>query len=403
MSRYHVSNVLPYEDDAVAMVMFRVEQGEISCFRAPGMEKGLSKKERGPRLGLDWEDDHPWLVQSIEISEEGQRVVIRAGSHSVDLDLSSEELESGEVGRTWMRILLSEIVTGSRCVFVDRDGTPEAPEDDPEIVDFDEAAMSPEQRELVAIVQAIETRDSGELLPTDIAKLEDLVARNPDFMEARGALGSALMQLGECGKAIPHLERAARDANDAETESELLGFLAQALGAVERHEEALPWHRRRLELSPDQLPAVVDYFATLLNLGRFDEVLAEADRLERPKWRRVFFLTRGDAMLQLRRLDDAVGWFRKYEKENPKSPEIQARLAEVYLLRGDREKARKACERAEKYADAPGARDSVPLLGTLAALWHAVGDEAAMRRMIKRLRKIDPAIAEALEQGAAAG
>ena len=135
-----------------------------------------------------------------------------------------------------------------------------------------------------------------------------------------------------------------------------------------------------------------------MDLERYEEILAECERLEgrAPNW--FFFLARGEALMRLKRLDEAMGWFRKYEKEHPREPVVQLRMADVHLLRGDIAKARKACERAEKFASSfAGSKNEASLLLTLAVLWRRTGDQAGMRRVMKKIRRLDPGLGEGVD------
>jgi tetratricopeptide (TPR) repeat protein len=402
MSRHQVHDLQLSDNEETTAVLFRLDSpideeggGEMVCFRPWKRERGRPRKERGPRV-MTKESENAVPILSIEISEVGRRIAIRAISRSYDLDLTSLEMDAIDDRLMWMRIILAEIARESRCRVVDHDGTPAVPLVDAEAEDLDDE-MTPDERELFSIMEEVmESDDPPAQMPAALPKLEDLVARKPRFMAARAALGSALSELRRYDEAVPHLEAAARATTAEDRDSQLFGVLVEALYRLGRHEESLPWHRKRLELYPSDRPAIKDYFLTLMELDRDQEILKECDRLELPELQDVFFIARGEALQRLGRLDDALGWLRKYEKEHPRDPEIHVRLAQLYLVRGDTAKFRKTCERTESLLPKGDSLALVPILSVLGALWKSTGDEVGMRRIAKRLRRIDPEIAEAL-------
>lgn len=119
-------------------------------------------------------------------------------------------------------------------------------------------------RHLQAGRAAFERGDWGEA----VAHARSAVALAPAHAGARNLLGLALLQAGQAETAVGELEAA---AGLLRRDPALLGNLAQAYAAAQRHEEAHQAWRRAQRLAPQHWPFAMGAAIALARQGRFAE------------------------------------------------------------------------------------------------------------------------------------
>ena len=110
----------------------------------------------------------------------------------------------------------------------------------------------------------------GERVDEAIAQLQQAVEIQPDFAEAQGGLGAALVRRGRLDEAIAHYREALEIDPDSAIAHANLGnvFLNQG-----RPDKALEHFRKIVELSPESAGARNNLGVALAALGRFDHAL----------------------------------------------------------------------------------------------------------------------------------
>jgi tetratricopeptide (TPR) repeat protein len=169
-----------------------------------------------------------------------------------------------------------------------------------------------------------------------------------------------------------------------------LGNLATALGKAGNVDAALADYDRALEINPDLHEYRIDRANLYRLLGRYDEALAELnrvvaakpadDRLAVAAWHQIgeVYLTRGD-------LDRALDVFLANAARKTVHPETFLRIGRIYFLKGDLEKARQAfLESVHRwYWDPAGHR-------ALAFVYLKTGLQKDAVRELQDALKVDP-------------
>ena len=110
-------------------------------------------------------------------------------------------------------------------------------------VHVDQGKFSAAERELAEVVAALEQ---------EIEKTPDQANLKAAQAHARNLLGHVLYRLGHVGPAVEVLDMAAQDAGDDKIRlAQILGDRALALGAMNRHDDAIGEAQKALELAPD--------------------------------------------------------------------------------------------------------------------------------------------------------
>ena len=113
-------------------------------------------------------------------------------------------------------------------------------------------------------------------LPRAIAAYRHVLTMAPEHGPALNLLGTGLLQLGEAGEAVQHLEHAVRRQRN---EPNLLANLAQAYLALERYPQAADTFRKAIRLAPGEAHFHVGAAAALAMQGRLGEAQALLQRL----------------------------------------------------------------------------------------------------------------------------
>jgi serine/threonine protein kinase/Flp pilus assembly protein TadD len=181
-------------------------------------------------------------------------------------------------------------------------------------------------------------------------------------MEAYQAYSRAMLNLRLAGResmerAISLFEQAlALDGNYVEAMVELAGALelkALFLSAPHLLEESLALVDRALTIRPDDADALVQRGDTLLALGRVDDAIKalqhgvelQPDRASAyGSLARAYWVGRGD-------VDAAIGAFEKMLRLNPEAGYTHLQLAMLYTLRGEYDKAERVARQAIRLQD----------------------------------------------------
>jgi adenylate cyclase len=104
-----------------------------------------------------------------------------------------------------------------------------------------------------------------------IRALRTSLELNPCEAGVLNSIGQALSLAGQPEEAIPYLEKGLRLSPRDPRNSHYFGFMARALFALRRYEEAVDWLRRSLELTSSNAESLLLLAASLGHLGRIDE------------------------------------------------------------------------------------------------------------------------------------
>lgn len=175
-------------------------------------------------------------------------------------------------------------------------------------------------------------------------------AREVDDLAALGLYfsnrGAELVQQQRYPEAVTQLEIALALAPELAQAWVNLGVARRRLGDLAGAEAD---YRRAIEVDPDQLSAYHNLVGLYLLLERRDPVGDILEILDRRDNRNPFvFLLLGDLSMEQRRLEDARRFYRRAVKLGRGHAETHAAFGRWYLETGDRERALKSLERAEK-------------------------------------------------------
>lgn len=154
-----------------------------------------------------------------------------------------------------------------------------------------------------------------------IPVLREALSETPDDPEANYLLGLALLQTGEPSAALWPLRRAARSE---ERGVEAGVVLAQTLGATQNYEESESVASAVLEREPDHREAIAARAHALLRQSRYEDALADIDRLRglQPDDMKLL-LVRAEALESMKRFEEAVADLERAETAHRESGEFQ--------------------------------------------------------------------------------
>jgi len=120
-----------------------------------------------------------------------------------------------------------------------------------------------------------------------------------------------------------------------------LGRLAVLYTTLGRHDEAIEFSRRAMDLAPRRLINATDYGWFLWRAGRFEDALDAAQRARDldPDFFNVEYLA-GTALLYLGRYEEALATFLRMKGAHAQNPAIRSSVAKAHALMGDYEAAR---------------------------------------------------------------
>jgi tetratricopeptide (TPR) repeat protein len=146
------------------------------------------------------------------------------------------------------------------------------------------------------------------------------IALQPNYALAYVYRAHALLQAGRAPEAITDYEKAVKLGRQGDPALFFgLGHAFQATGALE---QALDAYSRTLKMKPDLLQAMLNRGNVLVQLGRFDEALADADRiLARASMAEAHDL-RGMALFGSRRNAEALEAFQAALALNPNNAAV---------------------------------------------------------------------------------
>jgi tetratricopeptide (TPR) repeat protein len=176
--------------------------------------------------------------------------------------------------------------------------------------------------------------------------LQAAIRANPDFYNAHGQLGLALMAKGDPEGALAAFERGRVLAPDKARFTYLVGIASQALGRWEdaRHAyiEAL-----RLNLNPEAAEAHMNLGAIDQQAGRWDNALIEYQAAYRlnPNLPEVTY-GMGQIFQHQGRLDDAAGAYRETIRNDSSHVNAHIALAGVYVAQEKKPEAVETFEAA---------------------------------------------------------
>jgi len=185
-----------------------------------------------------------------------------------------------------------------------------------------------------------------------LAAIELLALRYPQSPWLRFHAGRLLAAQGRFDESIRQLELALELAPRLHLAAAALGAVYQHTGELERARELLGRH---LEAAPESDEVRIELVKTLLALGEAQAALEQSDRLmlrraDQPET----LLVRGEALLLLRRFDEAAAAARACARRIPDSPLPEILLARVEVARGRGGPALEAAERAAALAPQAG-------------------------------------------------
>jgi predicted Zn-dependent protease len=183
------------------------------------------------------------------------------------------------------------------------------------------------------------------------ASLRDGRAAHPANLDIRTALTRTVINLGDDKATLRHVKEAAADHGG---DFEALRWLARHHAEREEWEETVEPARRALELEPRSAAPRVALVHALLHLGRLAESLEQLDPLLESGEKQVEALRlKGDILLRLSRLNDAIRAYQEAAALAPKDPELTRRLAAALLLSGDVEGFHRWHERRRERPESP--------------------------------------------------
>ena len=230
-----------------------------------------------------------------------------------------------------------------------------------------------------------------------VASYTEILAGNPDDLEALRARGSTYRALELFDNALEDLERADRLApGDPEVVAEI-GMCRFCLGELDRAREVMDRAARLLEEKiasgewPRERYAPVERelrayrFRNFRELGLFEETLAEGRRLEPYlSGKPGYFCDMGEVLLALGRPEAALPWFRRAMEGNPAFERYCVGAANCCLRLGRPEEALEVLRKWR--AEAPDA--AVALLHEAAVLGGWLHDAAGAAADLERAEAI---------------
>lgn len=227
--------------------------------------------------------------------------------------------------------------------------------------------------------------------PADLRRaadhFEQAVARDPSFAQAFAGLADTRVLLVLLGSSPP-AEQLPGARAAAASAIRLDSTLAEAHAALGNIREAFDWDaqgadralKRAVALDPGYATAHLYRGIHLLNLGQFDEAVAELTlaRTLDPLSAAVC-MQLGRAHLFVRRSADAVGFLRTATELNPEFGAAYSQLGEAYLQQGKSADALNAFQRA---ASLTGGRDSAHLAYAFAATGQRAAAVAILDALI---------------------
>jgi serine/threonine protein kinase/Flp pilus assembly protein TadD len=232
-----------------------------------------------------------------------------------------------------------------------------------------------------------------EVRQQDRAAMELVGTQSMEAYQAysRGMLNLRLAGRESMERAIALFEQAlALDGQYVEAMVELAGALelkALFLSAPHLLEESLALVERALAIRPDDADALVQRGDTLLALGRVDEAIAalrhgvelQPERASAyGSLARAYWVGRGD-------VDAAIGAFEKMLRLNPEAGYTHLQLAMLYTLRGEYDKAERVARQAIHLQDQV-------MSGTTGLI--IIGAHSRLGYVLYRTRRYDEAIQE---------
>jgi len=155
----------------------------------------------------------------------------------------------------------------------------------------------------------------------------------PGFAEASNNLGLLLVDSGQPGEAIRHIERAIAAREDFAEAHNNLGMALEAAGRVD---QAIASLRRALALRPGYAEAHNNLGNALKAAGRFDEAVASyRAALDLRGGYAEAWNNLGLALQDQRRIEDALDSFRRAQAARPGFAEAHWNEALALLLKGD--------------------------------------------------------------------
>jgi tetratricopeptide (TPR) repeat protein len=165
------------------------------------------------------------------------------------------------------------------------------------------------------------------------ALYETTLARNPSSWVAHLNLGTALVEVGEAEKALPHLQRAL-ELKPAFPET--LNSLGNVLNRLGRPSEALPLLEQAVRLQPRFAAAHNTLGATLMNLGRAPEGIAALGRaVELDPQLLLARVNLGWALANHGRLAEAVAQFEQVLRQQPALADAEVKWGLTLAMHGD--------------------------------------------------------------------
>lgn len=166
-----------------------------------------------------------------------------------------------------------------------------------------------------------------------ITLYEATLERTPSSWVAHLNLGTALVDAGRSGDALPHLQRALElKPNFPET----LNSLGNVLNQLGRSGEALPLLERAVQLQPRFAAAHNTLGAALMNLGRADDGIASFRRaLEFEPKLALAQVNLGWALANQGRLADAVSQFEQARRKAPGLADAEFKWGLALAMHGD--------------------------------------------------------------------
>ena len=179
---------------------------------------------------------------------------------------------------------------------------------------------------------------------------QQVIEREPDNLQARRGLATALYQLGDVDAAAAHLEEALRrisgdDGAARAKRVEVLRVLAAFHARSERDDLAVAALERLLAIDPDRLEARSELADAFARQGQLERAIAEYDRiLAVEPGNAPTLVKRATARINAGQVEPGVRDFEQAVKAAPGEPTIRLRYAEALdrLGRGDAAAAQRA-------------------------------------------------------------
>lgn len=164
-----------------------------------------------------------------------------------------------------------------------------------------------------------------------------ILLQQPNDADAKHQLGVLCLQMGQIGEAVLWLKQAAESSGIS---AMYWNDLAVALGAAQRHEDAVEAYRRCIAIEPRALQAYGNLGRTLHGLGRDGEAVAILkEAVKRFPQSVEAHIELGVAQLALGKLDDAVESQKAAIKLDPRQPAPYNNLGLALSLQGNDEQA----------------------------------------------------------------